>query len=103
ALVREMAVAGARDIDATRLSGRNEPDGDGVRLDRAFIANNVDRAPAVVDKRHPSGVDMRRAIRVVSLVLSHGASCDKDQGMARMGMPAGRATWSPDIADDTAI
>jgi hypothetical protein len=48
-------------VNPTRLTCRNEPDGDDLCLDCAFVSDDVHVATTGVNKRHPCGVHVRRA------------------------------------------
>ena len=101
--VWKVAVSGVRNVNSTWLTGRNEPDGDGVRLDCSFVSNYVDCAASMVNKRHPRGVDMRRTGGIICLILRDRSRRYENQGVTRMGVPPGGSSRRPNVAEDGAV
>jgi hypothetical protein len=74
----EMAVPRVWSVNPTRLTCRNEPDSDDLRLDVAFVSDDVHVATTTIDKRHPRCVHVRRADGVVPFIMRHCSRCDDD-------------------------
>ena len=73
-----MAVPRVWGVNPTRLTRWNEPDGDDLCLDSAFVSDNVHVDTTVVNKRHPRCVHGTRASGIVGLILGH-CSCRDSQ------------------------
>ena len=99
----ERAVPRGWSVNPTRLTCRNEPDSDDLCRDGALVSDNVHVGATFVNKRHPRCVHVRRAGGIVSLILCHCSCGDKDQGMARMRVPAGAPSRLPDIDQDRPV
>src|SRR5437763_9224647 len=99
----EGAVPRSRSVNPTRLTCRNEPDNDDLCWDSAFISDDVHVVATGVNKRHDRCVHMWRAVGIVCLILCHCSCRDKDEGMARMRVPAGAPSRLPDIVQDSPV
>src|SRR5206468_3601097 len=99
----EVAVPRVCNVDATRLTCRNEPDGDDLCRDIAFVSDDVHVVTTGVNKRHPRCVHLRRAAGIVPLILCHGSCRDNDQGLAKMRVPACASSRLPNVVQDIPV
>ena len=99
----EMAVPRVWGVNPTRLTCWNEPDGDDLCLDSAFVSDNVHVDTTVVNKRHPRCVHGTRASGIVGLILGHCTCRDNDQSMAKMRVPACTSSRLPNIVQDIPV
>ena len=76
----------------------NDLDGNGFRLDSAFIPQDVHVFSTGINKRHPRLVHMWLAFGIVPFIIRHRSRSDDDQAVPRVRMPAGASSGGPDIA-----
>ena len=98
-----MAVTRIGNVNPSRLTGGNEPDGDDLCLDGAFVSDDVYVLTTVINERHSCCVRVRRATRIIPGVVRHGSGYDDDQGMSGMGVPASTSSRLPGVIQDVAI
>src|SRR5207245_4527837 len=98
----EGAVPRSWSVNPTRLTGRNEPGGDALCLDSAFVSDDV-HVVATLNKRHPRCVHGPRAGGIVPLIGRHRSRRANDQGVARMRVPACGSSRLPNIAQDIPV
>ena len=99
----EGAVSRVCNVDAARLTCRNEPDGDDLCRDIAFVSDDVHVVTTGVNKRHARCVHFRRAAGIVALILSDCSCRDNDEGMARVRVPACASSRLPNIVQDRPV
>ena len=99
---REVAVARVGSVYPTRLTCRNEPDGDALCLDSAFVSDDV-QVVTTLNKRHPRCVHGPRAGGIVPLIGRHRSRRDHDQGVAKMRVPACGSSRLPNIVQDIPV
>ena len=98
-----MAVPRVGSVNPTRLTCRNQPDGDDLCLDSAFVSDNVHVDTTLVNKRHTRCVHGPRAAGIIPLILCHRSRRDNDQGVAKMRVPACTSSRLPNIIQDIPV
>src|SRR6202521_4443664 len=99
----ERAIPRVCGVNPTRLTCRNEPEGDDLCLDSAFVSDDMHVATTVINKRHSRCVHVRRATGIIPLILRHGSCCDDDWGMTKVRVPARASSWLPNIIQDVPV
>jgi hypothetical protein len=94
----EVTISRIWSVNPSWLACGNEPDGDCICLDIPFVTNNMYVGTTEFNKRHPGGVDPRRATEIVRFVPRYRSRGNDDQGIAGVSMPAGASSWLPNIA-----
>src|SRR5438132_14395467 len=83
----EVTISRIRSVNPTPLTGRNEPGGDALCLDSAFVSGDV-HVVATLNKRHPRCVHGPSAGGTVPSIGRHLSRRDNDRGVTRMRAPA---------------
>lgn len=93
----EITVSRVCNVNPLRVTCWNELYGDGLRLDSAFVPEDVCVIPATIDKRHSFFVHMQFAGRVVAFIVRNRSCSNNNQALTRMRVPTGASAGCQDI------
>lgn len=98
-----MAVAGIGNINAACCGGGNELNRDGSRRYAAFVTKDVHVVATGIDEPAALSVDVRLAVRIVSVIARHRSFRHNNQAVSRVRVPTGASSRLPGILLDVKV